>query len=265
MVSSFRAACLISNRVIQCINTHRLNKHYREVDKDDVDGPDDKRIRLSDIHDGLHGAFSPTICPQLVSSTVLRAFPKSQKKRIGKQGTTCFVGLEAKVGTSHLRDEAFHHNREELLMALDEEKEMNKKLQQRIAELESQLATQSSMHQHHEDSVVSTSLSSQLDALIRGGISIHDGPDTPAHFNEFSISKVIRDLQHLAPEVLSLFSQLGGIEGEFFSREEQSVAERKVVMSLCTLLNARSARAKGVQLLISFMLIARATSKQASV
>ena len=199
-------------------NTHRLLKHYREVDDHDVDGPDDKTIRLSDIHDGLHGALSPTICPQLVSSTVLRAFPKSQKKRLGKQKTTCFAGLEAKEGTSHLRDEAFHHNREKLLTALDEEEEMNKKLQDKIAQLESQLATQSSMHQHHEDSIVSTSLSSQLDALIRGGVSIHDGPDTPAHFNEFSISKVIRDLQlqHLAPEVLSLFSQLGGIEGEFF-------------------------------------------------
>ncbi len=33
-------------------------------------------------------------------------------------------------------------------------------------------------------------------------------------------------------------------------------------LSLCTLLNARSARAKGVQLMISLMLVARATNKQ---
>ena len=41
-----------------------------------------------------------------------------------------------------------------------------------------------------------------------------------------------------------------------------SVEEMKVVMSLCTILNARCNPFKGMQLLLSFMLIARGTSKQ---
>ena len=43
--------------------------------------------------------------------------------------------------------------------------------------------------------------------------------------------------------------------------EEVSVEQGKVV---CTLLNARSQRVNGLQLLISFMVVVRATSKQAS-
>ena len=38
--------------------------------------------------------------------------------------------------------------------------------------------------------------------------------------------------------------------------------QRRAIMSICTLLKARSVRVKGVQLLISLMLIARATNRQ---
>ena len=41
-----------------------------------------------------------------------------------------------------------------------------------------------------------------------------------------------------------------------------AVEWRKTMMSLCTILNARQRTANGFQLLLSFMLIARATSKQ---
>ena len=41
-----------------------------------------------------------------------------------------------------------------------------------------------------------------------------------------------------------------------------SVQEIKAVSSFCTLLNARSSRVKGIQLLLSMMLVARSTTKQ---
>ena len=44
--------------------------------------------------------------------------------------------------------------------------------------------------------------------------------------------------------------------------KSQQKTEIKAVTSLCSLLNARSVRTKGLQLLISMMLVARATSKQ---
>jgi len=46
------------------------------------------------------------------------------------------------------------------------------------------------------------------------------------------------------------------------SEEETTVEQRKIVTSLSTLLNARSWRAMGFQLLMSLMLVARATSMQ---
>ena len=41
--------------------------------------------------------------------------------------------------------------------------------------------------------------------------------------------------------------------------------ELKAVMALCTLLNARSARVKGLQLMVSLMLVARATGRQVGI
>ena len=41
--------------------------------------------------------------------------------------------------------------------------------------------------------------------------------------------------------------------------------ELKAVMALCTLLNARSARTKGLQLMVSLMLVARATGRQVGI
>ena len=46
------------------------------------------------------------------------------------------------------------------------------------------------------------------------------------------------------------------------NREDATTEEVKVVASMCSLLNARSARMNGLQLLVSMMLVARATSRE---
>ena len=71
----------------------------------------------------------------------------------------------------------------------------------------------------------------------------------------------IGEVQSIAPDVYQFFVQLGNTDRNK-SDDEVSVEERKAIMSLCTVLNARSQFANGLQLLLSIMLIARATSKQ---
>ena len=59
--------------------------------------------------------------------------------------------------------------------------------------------------------------------------------------------------------------QLCGVHQNVPPDSSTSIKEIKGVISLCTVLNARSNRVKGVQLLVSMMLIARSTSKQVHV
>ena len=72
------------------------------------------------------------------------------------------------------------------------------------------------------------------------------------------MSAVISELQSNCPE---LYKQLGSTQrnARDGARPDE---ELKAVMALCTLLNARSARVKGLQLMVSVMLVARATGRQ---
>ena len=86
------------------------------------------------------------------------------------------------------------------------------------------------------------------------------GPDTVERFEQFSMSAVISELQSDCPELYKLGStQRNARDG---ARPDE---ELKAVMALCTLLNARSARTKGLQLMVSLMLVARATGRQVGI
>ena len=75
------------------------------------------------------------------------------------------------------------------------------------------------------------------------------------------MSAVISELQSDCPE---LYKQLGSTQrnARDGARPDE---ELKAVMALCTLLNARSARTKGLQLMVSLMLVARATGRQVGI
>ena len=74
---------------------------------------------------------------------------------------------------------------------------------------------------------------------------------------------VIDEIRTNAPSIYQLFRELGDTRRNAID-ETISAEQRKIIMSLCTIMNARSQRVNGLQLLLSFMLIARATSKQVS-
>ena len=78
------------------------------------------------------------------------------------------------------------------------------------------------------------------------------------------MSAVISELQSDCPELYKLVQQLGSTQrnARDGARPDE---ELKAVMALCTLLKARSARTKGLQLMVSLMLVARATGRQVGI
>ena len=89
------------------------------------------------------------------------------------------------------------------------------------------------------------------------------GPDTLPRLTEFSFDGIINEFKTYTPELYCLFQKLGDTERHLSPLQSGlCVEEMKAMMSLCALFNARSQRFNGLQLLISFMLVARGTGKQ---
>ena len=97
------------------------------------------------------------------------------------------------------------------------------------------------------------------------GLQVFDGPNSLEHFSNFSVDAVIAELQTNAPDVYRLFMTLGATSRNVQSKDDGIIPEEiRAHTAIFTLLKARSVRVKGIQLLLSFMLIARATSRQVS-
>ena len=95
-----------------------------------------------------------------------------------------------------------------------------------------------------------------------GSILIH-GPDTVEGFESFSIDAVISEVKQCSPDLLSLFNRLGDVRQNVPDDCDDLAAEEiKAFIALCTLLNAKSRKVKGMQLFMGMMLTARATSRQ---
>ena len=247
-----------------------LKASYNETP---TDGPDAKRVKFSDIHESLMAQFpTDAISKQMASRAIQEAFPNTEKQRLGWDKNTYIVGIQPPV-------QVHPSNSIEVLQAQNQQlTETVHQLQARIRELEEPkptsldtllpsmvysysgaLSTEASLSSTtgaHQ--VPSSQIVQQMDALTQHGVQILHGPDTP---NNFSVDVVTGELQSIASDVYQLFVQLGNTDRNK-SDGEAPVEERKAMMSLCTILNARSRVANGLQLLLSFMLIARATSRQ---
>ena len=255
----------------------RLKEMYSEVEVD-TDAPNPKRVKFSDIQDELQKCF-PTgnTSTFAISRAITSAFPNSLGKKTGKARQKYIYGVESQLlpssntppelssashqsssashqsssashqssSTSHESSSASHES--SALLALEKAKNLDlqqeiKQLQARVSELEK-----------------AGCLVQQMDTLIQCGKHISHGPHTPECFDSFSMGEVLSEIEMHAPDVMNLLRVLGNTD-----RNVGSDDELKAVTSLCTLLKARSQRVKGMQLLMSYMLIARATSKQVS-
>ena len=135
-------------------------------------------------------------------------------------------------------------------------KSKNLQLQQRVAELQGKVTSLQQSSLSH----TAASLEQQATGLVSSSCLMY-GPDTIQHLNSFSLKGILIDVVRQAPDLLQLFRVLSRSSRNVHN-DSLSVEEIKSLVSLCILLNARTNRASGIQLLISIMLIARSTSKQ---
>ena len=132
----------------------------------------------------------------------------------------------------------------------------NTRLHSRISELEAEIKLL------QRSSVQLAVAEQQADHLTTHSFIAH-GPDSLEHLHSFSIVSLMQQVKSEAPDLFRLFETLGNPRRNLQS-EHLAIEEVKGMVSLSTLLNARSRKVKGLQLLIAIMLIARATSKQVS-
>ena len=105
-------------------------------------------------------------------------------------------------------------------------------------------------------------LDSQIGKLLSSSLSVFHGPNTIEHLEEFSVDAVIADLQTNAPDVVQLFNMFRQTNRHDEGHELATLSQLRMMTSLTTLLKCRSIQVLGVQLLLTFMLIASSTSEQ---
>ena len=152
----------------------------------------------------------------------------------------------------HLQVHAF-----DFISIISEERQQ---LLQRISELEEVAQQKVEMHSLRR----SQHLIDQAEKAMSLAPKSSKGPDSHERFSEFHIDTIISELSECSPHLYQFFRLVGDTarSSNKLAQSDLTVEEMKVIMSLCTILNARCNRFKGMQLLLSFMLIARGTGKQ---
>ena len=190
----------------------------------------------------LQERFHPDVISAVEACKILKlAFPLSQSKRLSRSGVkqTYALGVEVMEAASSQPNSG---DRDQLV--------------RRIHELEERL-------QRYEDF---GHLLHEADNMVAQSVICQRGPDTLLRLDEISFDGIIDEFQSYTPELYHLFLQLGDSKRHQLPQQSAlTVQEIKTVTSMCTIFNARSQRFKGLQLLISMMLIARGTGKQVNI
>ena len=165
-----------------------------------TDGPATKKIKFSDIHQGLSQQFpSDNISAQCCSKIVDNVFPESKRVRVGKQRVCYVVGLQSFVSPEHVQAENIQL------------KATVQQLQERIRELEG--GTSPSMLPKCDCTPL---LLRQMDSLLQHGDHIIHGPSTPARF-PYKHSLMRFALQHQM--FIAYFSALETQRGTKWTKE----------------------------------------------
>ena len=256
------------------------------------EGPEAKRMKFSDLQELLQKRFqSDTITNSMAVAAVQEAFPMViTGKRLGKRRITMVLGVAERKSDSTSSDltsqsagmspsqlpgtsselagtaESVASAESQLRAALEAEQKRNQELCDQVRQLQTKVQLLEGTVRRLESEQSSgyvQQLDQQMEAVVRHRGSVMSGPDTSEHFGTFSVDSVISEVKQNAPDVYQLFQVLGKT-----SRNAQQgqlpTEELKAAVSLATLLNARSNRVKGIQLLLGIMLIARATHKHVS-
>ena len=221
-----------------------LKSLYQEVPEG---CPAAKRIKVSDIHKQIEERYA-TCSHNKVSELLHKAFPNAKTKIATKSRTMHVFGIEPVSEAS-----SSQHTITEMAALLESERAENRDLQRKIQVLEARIQEL----EHTSASI----LAQQADTLPHTSLTAC-GPDSYEYFHGFSIDGVICELKEQVPDMYTFITQLADVQWNVGPDEVSRTLELKAVTALCTLLNARSSRVKGIQLLLSMMLISRSTSKQ---
>ena len=260
--------------------SHWLKRAFRETDYCSS-SPQPKRIKFSEVSAELHEQFpGRKFSNYQVSQLIRDTFPHTESKACGRSRQKHITGLErippvvgsASGSTSSslvdnaslasaslrtvapLRDSASldssaatdHTTTSELDTSYSDLLIEIQQLKPRILELEK---------------TSPTSLCQQADDVIHHKSVVTQGPCSLDAFRELDLSSILAELQTRAPDLYQLYMTLGDTKRNT-EKDEVTTEDIKAVSSMCSLLNARSARENGLQLLMSVMLVARATSRQ---
>ena len=222
-----------------------LKRLYREAP---ASGPDAKRVKFSHVKDELCRCPSMSVSTQLLSRAISAQFPNAETKQLGKARQSYVLGVdrmcdEEKPSTS-ITSRSTNSSQE-----IAELQRQICLLQKKVDELKQQ-----------QQSTKTSQLNEQMSQLLCPDFSVFHGPNTIDHFHQFSVDAVIAELQSNAPA--ELFTVLGQSSRHSEADHLAKLSQLRVMSSLTTLLKCRSVQALGVQLLLTFMLIARSTSKQ---
>ncbi len=212
-----------------------------------LEGPPAKRVKFEDVYNDISSAFPQTkFSFQMVSDSIKSAFPQSISKRFGKSHKVHIVGIELKDQPTSF---AYDNSAEQLKREID----TNSQLRQQVKVLEEKVSELEKSSQ--------ISLAGQMNGLTISSHSASHGPDTISHFDDFTMDQLLKEFEQYAPDVLQLLKTLGDVQTTG-ADEVNPTQDAKVVVAMCTLMRSRTRKVLGLQLLISFMLVARSTNCQ---
>ena len=250
-----------------------------------TDAPQQKRMKFSEVSAELHKQFPQrSYSTHEVSRLIREVFPHTESKRCGKSRQTQILGLEripVGVGQSESRPSTSYRSTSEPLSdsaslfpsqpgLQSEPMPSQRGTSEPIGQSTSLIPSYSDLLiENHElrariqelERTSAPSLCSQADRVIRHKSPVSQGPSSLSAFYELDFDSIASELKSCAPDLYQFYMTLGDTKRNQ-EKGEVTTEEVKAVSSLCSLLNARSARMTGLQLLVSMMLVARATSKQ---
>ena len=214
-----------------------------------------KKIKFEHVKNDMIAQFSSkNLSSNDITAAISTAFPNTYSRLSTKSRTKHVFGLE-EIMTPTSSGEVQSSSREANLMSENQHLRLQILDQQsRIAELEKQVKEKSALSP--------SQLTSQIDSITLAQYSAYHGPNTIAHFNDFSIDHLIKEFKEHAPDVWQLVNLLGDTERFSENDDLLSVAQQRTTSIMCSLLKCRSQKTVGLQLLISLMLIARSTSRR---
>lgn len=226
---------------MESVESQWLKRIFNETEYRD-DSPQPKRIKFSEVSNDIQEHFTgKKYTPNEISKIINEAFPNIESRPCGKARRKHLLGLERRscASTSEMGLELTSLERASLLAQIQE-------LKDRVTELEKK-----SEHV----------LCQQADEIIQHKSAVTQGPTSLEAFHRIDLESIITELRTRAPDLYQLFMTLGDTKRNQ-EADEITTEDIKAISAMCSTLNARSARMKGLQLLIGMMLVARGTSRQ---